>query len=272
MRTVKPIRPLDFFAAHPVFTHAEFVAAHTAGGRSPNTSNALLAKHVRTGRLLRVRRGLYVTVPPGRGPDETSVDPYPVATKLADDAVVAFHAALMFHGKAYSSWHRYTYLTADRLHPSLFRGLEFVAVQAPVSVRSMPEFGGGVLLRPHAGGEVRVMSLERCLVDLLHAPERGGGWEEIWRSLEMVESFDLDAVVEYTNLYRSALTAARVGFFLEQHREEWMVEENHLGALRRMAPRQPCYLSPRREPGKLVARWNLIVPPYVLWREWEEPS
>jgi hypothetical protein len=29
-------------------------------------------------------------------------------------------------------------------------------------------------------------------------------------------------------------------------------------------------LSPRRESGKLVARWNLIVPEPVLYRHWEE--
>jgi predicted transcriptional regulator of viral defense system len=146
-----------------------------------------------------------------------------------------------------------------------------VSVQAPLPVRAKPDFGGGVLVRPHAGGEVRVTALERCLVDLLHAPEQGGGWEEIWRSLEMVEFFDLDAVVEHALRLRSALTVARVGFFLEQHREEWMVQEKHLEPLLRRAPAQPRYLSPRREAGKLVARWNLVVPEYVLQRRWEDP-
>ena len=265
------MRPLDFFAAHPVFTHAEFVAAHTAGGRSEHTSNSLLAKHLAAGRLLRIRRGLYATVPTGLDPREASPDPYLVATKLREDAVVAYHAALAYHGKAYSVWRRYQYLTADRGRLFTFRGQEFVPVQAPLPVRSLPDFGGGVLVRPHMGGEVRVTTLERCLVDLLHASEHGGGWEEIWRSLEMVEFFDLRAVVEYTLRLRSALTAARVGFFLEQHREEWMVEEKHLEPLLRSAPAQPRYLSPRREPGRLVARWNLVVPEYVLHRRWEEP-
>ena len=270
-RNSKSMRPLDFFAAHPVFTHAEFVAAHTAGGRSEHTSNSLLAKHLAAGRLLRIRRGLYATVPTGLDPREASPDPYLVATKLREDAVVAYHAALAYHGKAYSVWRRYQYLTADRGRLFTFRGQEFVPVQAPLPVRSLPDFGGGVLVRPHMGGEVRVTTLERCLVDLLHASEHGGGWEEIWRSLEMVEFFDLRAVVEYTLRLRSALTAARVGFFLEQHREEWMVEEKHLEPLLRSAPAQPRYLSPRREPGRLVARWNLVVPEYVLHRRWEEP-
>ncbi len=266
------MRSAEFFATHPVFTHAEFVAAHTAQGRSAHTSNTLLAKHVVAGRLLRVRRGLYATVPVGLDAAEFSPDPYLIATELREDAIVALHSALAFHGKAYSVWNRHQYLTAERGRPFTFRGLEYGPVQVPLPVRPLPDFGGGVLTRYHAGGTVRVTSLERCLVDLLHAPDHGGGWEEIWRSLEMVEYFDLAAVARYALLLGSALTAARVGFFLEQHREEWMVEEKHLLSLLKSAPAQPRYLSARQESGKLVPRWNLIVPESVLHRHWEEIS
>lgn len=115
---------------------------------------------------------------------------------------------------------------------------------------------------------MRVTTLERTLVDVLDAPQLGGGWEEIWRSLESVEFFDLDAVVEYAQKVDSSLTVARVGFFLDQHRDALMVEERHLAALRERAPRQPAYLDRKREPGKLVAGWNLVVPGRVLTRSW----
>jgi predicted transcriptional regulator of viral defense system len=122
----------------------------------------------------------------------------------------------------------------------------------------------------HAGGVARVTTLERTLVDVLDAPDRCGGWEEVWRSLEMIEYFDLDAVFSYTQLLGSALTAARVGLYLEQHRELLMVETQHLAALRELAPAQPRYLDSRREPGKLVKDWNLVVPERVLTRAWAE--
>lgn len=75
-----------------------------------------------------------------------------------------------------------------------------------------------------AGLPVRVTSLERTLVDALDQPDLGGGWEEIWRSLETIEFFDLDGVVQYTLLLDNATTAAKVGFFLGQHKETLMVE------------------------------------------------
>ena len=90
----------DFFARRPVFTHAEFVAFLDAEEpRSVKTRESLLSYYKRTGRILRVRRGLYITVPPGVDPEACPVDPYLLAAKMADDAVLAYHTALEFHGK-----------------------------------------------------------------------------------------------------------------------------------------------------------------------------
>ena len=266
------MRSLDFFATHPVFRHEEFLEARAASGRSVHTSNNLLAQHLGNGRLLRVRRGLYAAVPRGVDPAQVYVDPYLVASHVADDAVVAYHAALQFFGKAHSLWRRFHYLTHNRLRPFSVRGLEFVGVQAPAAVRSRPDWGGQIIEVEHAGGQVRVTTLERTLVDVLTEPSRGGSWEEIWRSLEMIEYCDLDAVIAYTLTLGSALTAGRVGFFLEQHRENWMVEETHLEALRAHAPAQPRYFDRARQPGRLVPGWNLIVPEHILHRGWEEAA
>ena len=115
-------------------------------------------------------------------------------------------------------------------------------------------------------------TLERTLVDVLDQPDKAGGWEEIWRSLEMVEFFDIDAVIDYAVQLGSALAVARVGFFLEQHREPLMVEEKHLARLQQHAPSGPRYLDSTREPGKFISRWNLVVPEYVLHRCWEETA
>jgi predicted transcriptional regulator of viral defense system len=198
------------------------------------------------------------------------VDPFLLATKLAPDAVVAFHAALQFRGRAYSVWHRFAVLTESHLRPFTFQGSEFLPVRPSSREEALTPPVRGVVTEPHAGGAVRVTTFERTLVDVLDAPELGGGWEEVWRSLEMVEYFNLEAVVEHALRRGSKLTAARVGFFLEQHREGLFVEEHHLEALREAAPRRPLYLDRKREPGKLVRGWNLVVPERVLARTWAE--
>lgn len=265
-------RSSRFFASHPVFTHAEFVAAHTARGRSRFTSNTILARGVASGRLLRVRRGLFATVPPGRERSGFVPHAYLIAAKSRDDGVLAYHTALAFHGFAHSVWWRFQTLTAGRARRFIFGNEEFVAIQAPRELRALPDFGGGIVSRPYGGMDVRVTTVERSLVDLMHAPQHGGGWEEVWRSLEGVEFVDPGAVVKHALLMRSALTAARVGFFLEQHRQQWMIEERHLEPLLRAKPKQPLHWDRRRESGTWVARWGLVIPQTILERRWEEPQ
>jgi len=266
------VKPLDYFAAHPVFRLEDFVAAHQAGHKlRPSSSLAIVKQHVRAGNLLRVRRGVYAVVPRGQTPDSLVVDPYVLATNSTPDAVVAYHGALQFHGKAHSLTRRVPLLTATTARAFDFRGTEFVPVPVPPPLRTLPDRGGGVVEKTRDSASVKVTTLERTLVDVLDAPRHGGGWEEIWRSLESVEFFGLDAVIEYAFKLASAVTVAKVGFYLEQHREALMVEEQHLQRLRERAPKRPMYLERgKREPGKLLSRWNLVVPERVLNRSWAE--
>ncbi len=119
--------------------------------------------------------------------------------------------------------------------------------------------------------QIRVTSPERTLVDVLDRPDLSGSREEIWRSLESIEFFDLDKVAEYAILLGNATTGAKVGFFLEQHRELLMVENHHLNPLHDMRPLQPHYLDrTKRKSGRLMPEWNLVVPGEVFERAWGE--
>ena len=129
----------------------------------------------------------------------------------------------------------------------------------------------GVVTAERLGFPVRVTSLERTLVDVLDRPRLSGGWEEVWRSLESVEFFDVEAVMDYARLLGNATTAAKVGFYLEQHGESLMVEPDQIEHLRRHRPRRPHYLDGARNGrGRPVSAWNLVVPREVVDRAWEE--
>jgi predicted transcriptional regulator of viral defense system len=261
-----------FFRQRPVFTNKEFAEFLEAKGqKNVRTQESTLEYHTKTGRLLRVRRGLYAVVPPGANPETYPIDPYLLAAKMTEDAVLGYHTALEFHGKAYSVYEHFFYLTAHSPRPGMFRSLRFRAVPFPKPLRKRNEKNFGVAVAERAGLDVRVTSLERTLVDVLDRPDLAGSWEEIWRSLESVEFFDLKKILEYTLLLENATTAAKVGYFLEEHRESLMVEESHLMPLRELRPRQPHYLDrAHRKKGRLVKDWNLVVPKVVVERSWAE--
>ena len=88
---------------------------------------------------------------------------------------------------------------------------------------------------------------------------------------DIPEFFDLDKVVEYALLLGNATTGAKVGFYLDQHRQTLMVEDQHLNLLHDMRPRQPHYLNrSKRKSGRFVSEWNLVIPREVLERSWGE--
>lgn len=262
----------EFFRKHPVFTGEE-LGKHLSsygeiGGRA---QEALLAYHQKAGRIVRVRRGLYAVIPAGAGADSYPVDPFPVDAKLTADAVLSHHTALEFHGRAYSVQAYFTYSASHPLSPLTFRTHVFRGAKFPQALLRAGKEHFGVSTAERAGVDLRVTSLERTLVDVLDRPDLSGSWEEIWRSLESVEFFDLDKVVEYALLLENATTGAKVGFFLDQHRGPLMVEDHHLKELQDLRPRQPHYLDrSRRQSGRLVSEWNLVVPREVLEQVWGE--
>lgn len=262
----------EFFAKHPVFTAEEFTASRRRHGSAhPSTRKSLLAHHEDQGRLLRVRRGLYAVVPPGATPETASVDPYLLASKLAPDAVLAYHTALELHGHAYSSFERYYFLTQTAARPMRFRSLWFQPVRVPHALREAHKENFGVKPVDRQGHDVPVTTLERTLVDVLDRPDLAGGWEEVWRSLESVAYFDLDQVVRYATLFDRATTSAKVGMFLESHAKKLMVEPSHLEALRKLRPKAPHYVDRRSDRGhRFVREWNLVVPTELAEKTWQE--
>ncbi len=261
-----------FFRKHPVFTSKELDDhLSSVGTIGPRSRESLLNYHRKTGHVILIRRGLYAVIPPGSDPDSYPVDPFVVASKLTTDAVLSHHTALEVHGYSYSVREYLTYSASRPLSPVNFRSHVFRGVKFPQPLCVAGKVDFSIVTVDRSGLEVRVTSLERTLVDVLDRPDLSGSWEEIWRSLEAVEFFDLDQVVEYALLLGNATTIAKLGFFLEQHRETLMVEERYLETLRDHSPRQPQYLDrSNRKSGKLVGNWNLVVPVELFERTWGE--
>ena len=264
------IRHDSFFRRHPVFTREELAEHLSNGGHvGARTQESLVAYHTRTGRLVRVRRGLFAVIPPEANGETYPIDPYLVASRLTPDSVLSYHTALELHGRAYSVWQHLTYLASRPVEQLTFRSHVYRGARFPEVLVRLGKEDFGVSTMERAGMSLRVTGLERTLVDVLDRPRRSGGWEEIWRSLESVEFFDLDKIVEYVLLLGNATTASKVGFFLDQHRESLMVAESHLAALRSQRPRQPHYVDRRTSGnGSLVTEWNLVVPTELVERSW----
>ena len=261
-----------FFANHKIFTVSE-LAKNLKSLSKNSTLYNLIAYHQKQGHIFHIRRGLYYSIPKGVSPENCSIDTFLLASKMAEDAVLAYRTALDLHGKLHSVQSNFVYLTKKRvMAPFVFRDITYQAVSVPNALKISNNETFGVQTINRQGQEILVTSLERTLVDVLDRPNLCGSWEEIWRSLESIEYLDIEQVITYALLLGNATTIAKLGFFLEIHQKELMVPEDCFETLYKHRPAKPHYLErDRNQPQKLMSNWNLIVPLSLINRSWEEP-
>ena len=259
-----------FLAQNQIFTIEE---VRDALGMEKNNSTLdnLLAYHLRQGHIIRIRRGLYYTIPRGADAKTHPIDPYLIASKMTPDSTLAYYTSLGFHGKLHSIRTDFIYVTQRKLKPVfVFHNATFKSISIPKGTLTNPDFGVEIIA--YQGCKIRATTLERTFVDILDRPTLINDWEEIWRSLESIEYLNLEQTLAYAKLLNNATTCVRVAFFLDQHRQMLGLSEKDLGAFDAFKPKSPHYLDfHSKEPNQLIARWNLIVPISLLQRTWEEP-
>ena len=265
--TRKDIR--EFLEQYPVFTLEELRKSFSIqkGGRE---ASDLVQYNKSMGRVGVIKQGVYYAIRPGQSAQKAPVDPFILASKLAPDAVLSYHTALDLLGFGHSMFNAY-YCFSIRFRPALrFRHDHFRIVVTPRKLREKSQELFGTEKVERLGVKLVVTGKERTLIECLEKPHNCGGFEEMYRSLEKIPFIQPDVLLEYLALREQKSLYARVGFFLEQHREDLHVEESLFGQLAHSVPAQPVYWTPQSKGGVLMKPWNLIVRKAVCERSWEE--
>lgn len=262
----------DFFTSHPVFRYEEFAAFMTSLGTSrPESWRQQLSYHQKAGNLIHIRKFLYA-VKPMFSKDQW-VDSYLLASKVTLDAILAYHTALELHGIAYTTFNELTLLSERQILPFIFAAQRFRSVSPPKELLKKGKTEFGIEETNRNGISIKLTCIERTIVDILDRPDLGGGWEEIWRSLDNITKLNVDMIIEYALLLKNSTTIAKVGFFLEQHPSHFAVDKKHTKKLLLHLSKQPHYMSRHdRRGGKYIEKWRLMVPFSIIHRTWEEPD
>lgn len=144
-------------------------------------------------------------------PAQCPIDPFLVASKMADDSVIAYGSAFDLHRKLHTIQNRIIYPTKKRVMTSFeFRDMKYQAVAIPKALKTVNEETFGVQSIDRLGQPVFVTTLERTLVDVLDRPYLCGSWKEIWLSLEGIEYLDMDQVLKYALLLANSIKHSRM--------------------------------------------------------------
>lgn len=100
--------------------------------------------------------------------DDASIDPYLVAARMTDDAVLAYHTALEFYGRAYSDFSELQYLTKRATRSVTFHDWRFHPVLLLKALLDTDSTHFGIEHHDRDGQTVDVISLDRALADVLN--------------------------------------------------------------------------------------------------------
>lgn len=236
-----------FFAQHPVFTRQEFLDGYSAHGYARSSGLAVLKRHVASGWLRNLRRGLYAQ-------GDWELDPWALASKLTPDAVLAYDGAATFY-RLLPLRKTVTVLSSGRLRPFSWKGLTWRAV-----ADESPRAAASVVAAASGPTGLFVTTRERTLVDLLHRPDLAPSFSAIWAAFVASGPLDPAELVRRAHELRTNLTCARLGIFLDHLAPRYARAATFL---ERFRPRTTCYFfrALRRDWEQVfIPRWNVVAP------------
>jgi predicted transcriptional regulator of viral defense system len=183
---------------------------------------------------------------------------YALPSNLRQDAVIAFHSALEFHGLANQVFETVYYLSVRPRRDVKYEQVTYHRVTPPIRLVRAGQVDFQV--ETHPGG-VRVTGRERALVDCLHSLEYSGGVDELDHCVAMFPSFDFETAFKYLRLLRRPWLFARVGYLLDRHAEKLFFTGKWRDVFLRHVPRGVVYLERKRPGCRWVSTWNQMVPP-----------
>ena len=258
----------DFLNTHVIFRLDEFKQLMESREQGMTEKNCMMTlyRYCKKGRLLHVRKGLYVVANPSVY-QAADISPFLIAGKATEGSILAYHTALESHGISYTDFNEHTYIAPQRSQDFDFQNQHYRSFisQNFFHIETVLLFGI----------EIKRTTLERTIVDVLDRPEVSGGWEEVMRSLDHVTVFNTEMAVDYALSLGRASAVAKLGYFLEQRPDYLQTDQKILKRLLPHIPKNPYYIdrkSSSKGLGTYIKKWEIIVPTYLHQRQWEEPE
>jgi len=258
-----------FLQTHRVFNLDEAAQdLAPTGGRKATLER--LKYSVARGKLKKLARGVYASVPPGVEPEKFQPDRFLVAAALRPDAVFSHHSALELLGAAHSEWRLCTAYSARRSQAFDLAGHEIRFLLQPQSLVRHQAVELGIRSVHRLDRELRVTGPERTLIDGFRRPDLVGGVAEFVESVAGFPVLELPLLFELLDAFGQKGLWAAIGWFLDAYRSTFYVGDEDLAVIDKHVPKAPLYLVRNQRGGVLVRRWNLIVPDVLM--EGKEPD
>lgn len=216
----------------------------------PNTNGfySFLKRAIKSGRIKQVKKGLYALVDPSTG--GVYANKFQIASRLFDDSYFSYHDALEYYGLATQSFvSQFTYLTHVRVNHVDF---DDIIYYSKISVCNLE-----IIDHVKENG-VRVVSLERAIIDSIDNYHLGGGLDEVEMAIQASQKLNIEKVIMLLEFYNKAFLYQKVGYLFEKYYGEKIPKSFYELCLSKIGTKR-MYLDCTPGRTKLISKWNLIV-------------
>ena len=210
---------------------------------------AFVGRAIKRGELKQVKRGLYALVNPSTG--NIFATKFQIASHLFNDAYFSYHEALEYYGLANQSFVSYfTYLTHVYVDDVDFEDVIYHSKKSGYDLE---------ILNRIKEEDIRVVSLERAIVDSIDSPSLSGGLEEIEYALSNCRKLKIEKIEMILKHYDKAFLYQKVGYLFEKHFGDEVPESFYKLCLSKIG-NKINYFEAKVGYSKLVLKWKLMVP------------
>ncbi len=216
----------------------------------PNKQGFLsfLKRSLKDGLIKQVKRGLYALV--DRSTGNIYATKFQIASRLFSNSYFSYHEALEYYGLVNQSFVSvFTYISPNRVPELLFNDVIYRSKKSNCDLeivnRMMEE-------------DVRVVSLERAIVDSIDCLSLAGGLDEVENALEHCGALKLDKIIALLNYYDKAFLYQKVGYLFEQFFGNKVPDAFYELCLSKIGSKV-FYLEPNKSRAKLNSKWKLMI-------------
>lgn len=216
----------------------------------PNVKNfyAFVNRAIKSGEIKQIKRKVYALV--DRSTGQIYASKFQIACHLFDDAYFSYHEALEYYGLANQSFvSTFTYLTHVYVDDVDFEGIIYKSLKSPCDLQILDMF---------KENGIRVVSLERAIIDCINNPSYAGGLDEIENALENCRDLYIDKIVELLEYYDKAYLYQKVGYLFEKHFGN-KINQCFYDLCLKKAGNKIQYFESKVGHSKLVLKWKLMV-------------
>lgn len=180
--------------------------------RNRNLSSRVMNSMLHEGSVHRIRKNLYTCINFATGDDYASK--FQIASKINQDSFISFHSAFEFYGFYNQLFYDVQVCSTKRFSLFSYNDYQYKWYQTKTLTQ----------VRTIQG--IRVVTIERAIVDSIHMLGKVMDAEELVKCLDLIHRVDESKILEMLSIYNQERLYRKVGYILSHYEDELHISKS----------------------------------------------